>query len=374
MMARGSKRSLHSLATLWADFIAKKFHSQVIGHSSIAFSLYAVDYIQVTTSSNPWRITLQKSKQDGIMALLTQIFALILLFAAIWFGAWRWIRPHAATITLAGRGLLLLVIATLTGGFIGSPFWWMDLPSSFSWDLPPFASRMLAAAGWSFFVVSWLALRRPTYRRLRLILLLLFVYLVPLGMLILLFHLDRFDFSAPITYGFFAIAIPMGLAATGYLLRQPRILADDDRAKDARAKDDRDTFPANVVLQVWLNLVAVITGLWALALLVTDSGPSSLIWAWPGDLLSSRLIGVMLLTIACGALYSFRHGDTSQLMLAMIAVYSLGVTAASAWGALAGMPIKTLYTAVFSVIFIVTAVLLVSHRQPRPIRAVRPVI
>lgn len=303
------------------------------------------------------------------MALWTQIFALILLVAAIWFGTRHWIRPHAATITLAGRGLLLLVIATLAGGFIGSPFWWNDFPLSFSWDLPPFASRMLAAAGWSFFVVTWLALRRPTYRRLRLILLLLFVYLVPLAVLIVLFHLDRFDFSAPITYGFFAIAVPMGLATTWYLLRQPTILAEDQR----------DTFPASMVLQVWLILVAVITGLWALALLVTDSlvtgrGLSGLIWAWPGDLLSSRLIGVMLLTIACGALYSYRHGETAQLMLAMIGVYSFGAIAASAWGALAGMPIKTLYTAVFSVISVVTVILLFNHRQPRPVNAARPVV
>ena len=34
---------------------------------------------------------------------------------------------------------------------------------------------------------------------------------------------------------------------------------------------------------------------------VTDSGPVPFVWVWPGDLLTSRLIGVMLLTIAVGA-------------------------------------------------------------------------
>ncbi|MCL4836227.1 MAG: hypothetical protein KJZ86_27555, partial [Caldilineaceae bacterium] len=37
-------------------------------------------------------------------------------------------------------------------------------------DLPPLASRILAAAGWSFAVVCLLVLERPTDRRLRLVL------------------------------------------------------------------------------------------------------------------------------------------------------------------------------------------------------------
>src|SRR5690606_17616664 len=101
------------------------------------------------------------------------------------------------------------------------------------------------------------------------ILLLLFVYLVPLTIAILLFHLDRFDFSAPITYAFFAIVIPMDIATVWYLLRQPPIIDDDER----------DTLPASVVTQVWLPIVATITGVWGMALFVTDNGPISLLWA-----------------------------------------------------------------------------------------------
>jgi hypothetical protein len=290
-----------------------------------------------------------------VMALATQLLALMILLAGIWYGVRQWIRPHSATLTLAGSGLLLLVIATLMGGFIGSPFWWADVQQSFSWDLPPFAARMLGAAGWAYFAVTLFALRRPSYRRMRLILWLIFVYLAPLAAVIVLFHLDRFDFSAPITYGFFAIVIPMVLASGWYLLRQPHIIPDDGR----------DDLRATVVVQVWLLIVAFIAGLWAFALFYTDSGPSGQIWSWPGDLLSSRLIGVMLLTIALGSLYAFRYAETARLMLVFITVYSLGVTAAAAWGALSGMPIKTLYTAVFSVLFLVTAVLWLSDRQPQ---------
>ena len=293
------------------------------------------------------------------MTLLWQLLALFLLLAGIGFGIGQWVRPHAATLTPAGRGLLLLVIATLIGGFIGSPFWWADVRESFSWDLPPFASRMLAAAGWSYFAVAWLALRRPSYRRIRLVLLLIFVYLAPLALAILLYHLDRFDFSAPITYGFFAIVIPMVLASAWYLLRQPRILPDNE------SENAQDNVRSTVVVQVWLLVVAFITGVWAFALLATDRGPVGLIWAWQGDLLSSRLIGVMLLTIALGSVYGFRYAESARLMLVMIGVYSLGVTVAAAWGVLSGMPIRTLYAAVFSVFFLVTAVLLINERQPR---------
>jgi hypothetical protein len=48
----------------------------------------------------------------------------------------------------------------------------------------------------------------------------------------------------------------------------------------------------------------------------------------------------------------------------MIVVYSLGLTIATLWNMLIGLPVKTLYTAVFGVIFLVSAVLLLSDRDP----------
>ena len=160
------------------------------------------------------------------MDLLIQIFGLLLLVVGIGFGYWRWIRPREDSLDFQGKGLLLLVILMVMGGLVGSPFWWMDEARSFSWDLPLLASRMLAAAGWSFVVVGVLVLEHPTYRRLRLVLLLLFVYLFPLAIAAPLFHLDRFDWTAPIVYAFFAIVAFMVIATIGYLLRQPRIFPD----------------------------------------------------------------------------------------------------------------------------------------------------
>jgi len=253
------------------------------------------------------------------MTLLLQIFGLVLLVTGIGFGYWRWIKPQGDSLDFQGKGLLLLVILMVMGGFVGSPFWWLDEALSFSWDLPLLASRMLAAAGWSFVVVAFVILEHPTYRRLRLALLLLFVYLIPLAVAAPLFHANRFDPAAPITYAFFAIVLLMVVATTWYLLRQPRIFPDQlqDLVSPSRG------------VRLWLVIIAIVTVLWGLALIVTDDGPSTLIWVWPGDLLTSRLIGVMLLTIAAGAIYSLPARGTARPMLAMILTYGLGLSLAS---------------------------------------------
>jgi len=279
------------------------------------------------------------------MSLFFQIVGLLLLLAGLGAGYQRWVKPHASTLDWQGKGLLLLVILTLAGGFIGSPFWWIDDARSFSWDLPPLASRMLAAAGWSFVVVCFPVLERPTDRRLRLILLLLFVYLAPLALAAPLFHWQRFDPAAPITYGFFAIVVLMTVSTLWYLLRQPVIFPDTpaDRQQPAPA------------VRGWLLLVAAITALWGLALFITDSGPSPLVWAWPGDLLTSRLIGVMLLTIAAGSVYSLNASGLARLMLAMNFTYGLGLSIASLWNYLAGKPVKWSYAVVFGVVFLLSA-------------------
>lgn len=287
------------------------------------------------------------------MSLLLQIFGLVLLVLGIGFGYWRWIKPYKDTLDLQGQGLLFLVVLMVMGGLIGSPFWWMDKALSFSWDLPTLASRMLAAAGWSFAVIGILVLERPTYRRLRLVLILLFVYLVPLAVAAPLFHLDRFDPTAPITYAFFAIVVLMVVSTIWYLLRQPNIFPDGPE----------DLAPPSTAVRGWFVIVAVIMALWGLALVFTDNGPSDLIWVWPGDLLTSRLIGVMLLTIAAGAVYSRPASGTARPMLAMMLVYGLGLSLASVWNAFAGKPVKVSYALVFGVMFLVSAVLLIRERS-----------
>lgn len=275
---------------------------------------------------------------------MLQILGLGILVGGVIAGYRYWIRPHEP-IGWWGRGLLLLIVLTFAGGLIGAPFWWFDVRESFSWDVPPLASRFLASAGWAFAMLCVLVLNRPTFHRARLVLLLLLVYLAPLAVAIIIFHLDQFDPQAPITYAFFAIVVGMILATFVYLLRQPRILPD----ADADASSEK-------AMQLWFGVVSLVTGLWGLALFVTDSGSLSWVWVWSGDLLSSRLIAVMLLTIATGCIYSLRHPDTSRPMLAMMVVYGLGVIVGSLWNALADKPIPIAYALVFGCIFVISAV------------------
>ncbi|MEM7117560.1 MAG: hypothetical protein AAF614_34325 [Chloroflexota bacterium] len=284
-----------------------------------------------------------------VYSLVTVVFA-----AVLGIGYWYGIRPYRAKLGFQGVGLLALILLTLTGGFVGSPFWWLNVPFSFSWELHPLASRMLASAGWSFVVVSAMTLRRPSQRRVRLQLLLLGVYLIPLVLAILFFHLNRFDFSAMITYAFFIVAVGMSVASVWYLWRQPLILPDDTR----------DEVPSRPIERNWLSIVAVFSVLWGLALFLTDDGwPPELIWHWPGDLLTSRLIGVMILAIGVGAVYARQFADTVQMMLAVLVTYGLGVSLSSLWNIWLGQPIKLSYFVIFGLIGLVSAVLLVRRRN-----------
>jgi hypothetical protein len=192
----------------------------------------------------------------------------LILFTVLVFVAWgyrHWIRPRE--VGIQGKGMLLLTIVTLVGGLVGSTGWWVDDPRSFSWDLPPLASRMLASAGWAFGVATIAALQRPVPRRMRLVMLMLAAYLVPLLVAIPLFHLDRFDPAAPITYGFFALVLSMTVAALWYLFHQPLI----------DPNEPADSLPPTPLVGAWLGLVAAVTALWGLALFITDNGPWGLI-------------------------------------------------------------------------------------------------
>jgi len=288
------------------------------------------------------------------MAILPQIFAFLLVAAVLSLGYWFWVRPRDRELDWQQRGMLLLILLTLAGGFLGGIFWWLDERRSFAWDVPPLASRMLASAAWAFGVVSVLALLRPTFRRTHLVMLLLFVYLVPLAILILLLHLDRFDPAAPITYSFFIVVGVMSVASTWYLLRPAKPIQADSQAEN----------PPSGPVKVWLGLVCAASALWGAALLITDAGPSPLIWAWKGDLLSTRLIGVMLVAIAAGALYSLRSAEAARAMLAMLVSYSLGLALASLWNALGNKPVPLLYLAVFGLIFLGSSGLLVFWKEP----------
>jgi hypothetical protein len=107
-----------------------------------------------------------------------------------------------------------------------------------------------------------------------------------------------------------------------------------------------------------------------LALFVTDRGFSPLIWAWPGDLLTSRLIAVMLLTIAAGVIVSRARADLARVTLLATIVYGLGLGAASLWGLVLGQPLRPAYAIVFICIGAVSwrmlATIPVGSEPPRP--------
>ena len=290
-------------------------------------------------------------KGSNVNNLFVQLAGLGLLLAGLGLGDWLWIRPYRP-LTLHQWGALMLVLLTGMGGLIGSPFWWFDEPLSFSWDLPPLASRMLAAAGWTFALAAFLALRRPTRERIRLIMIMLFVYLAPLAAGILLFHLDRFDWAAPITYAFFAIVLILVAGSTWQLVRPVGVVASR---------------PATLTpgTRRWLWAVAVVAGVWGTALAVTDSGFSPLVWVWPGDLLSSRLIAVMLFTLTAGAIYSLRAPDTASITLGAWVVYGFGVALANGWNLLGGKPVKEAYLAAFVLLGMVSLWFLWRSSQQR---------
>ena len=122
--------------------------------------------------------------------IATQMVGLALLLAGVGWG-YRWATYGRGPLHVTQQGILLLTLLTLTGGFVGAIPWWLDQASSFAWDLPPLASRLLAAAGWAFALACLRALRHPTKGHLRLIMLMLTIYLLPLALAILRFHLDR---------------------------------------------------------------------------------------------------------------------------------------------------------------------------------------
>ena len=288
---------------------------------------------------------------------LIQGSAFLLFVCAVLISHRTFIRPYRSLLDSENSSLLLLLTLTFWGGLLGSPLWWMNFPWSFSWALPPLAGRMLASAGVAFAALSLMVLRRPTPRRLHLILICLTAYLVPLVCTILMFHLQRFNFSVPITYGFFAIAGGMAVATLwfyfGFGGMKP-ILPDEDPGTHS-------------VVETWLWAVGLMTGLWGAALFAIDNGPLKQIWIWPGDPLTTRLIGSMLITIAWGALFSRKHADVARMMLVFMMIYGLGAGLANLWNVLAGKPIKLFYFVFFLDVGLISTLLLpgmIPHKKP----------
>ncbi len=220
----------------------------------------------------------------------------------------------------------LTLAATTAGGVIGAPFWWAGIPGSFAWTPAPLAFRFLAVAGLAFATVGVQVMARPESPRLRALMAMLTLYLVPLVGVILILHADRLDWQAPVVWGFVTIAGGLGLAALAGLARIPV-------ARPGPASPQR-----------WLwTVAAALFLLWGLALFAWPAGPVAALWLWPADALTSRLIGAMLLTIGLMAALAARRADLAGLMASGIAVYGLGVALACLLHAAAGRPLPWAY-------------------------------
>src|SRR3954471_12504925 len=137
------------------------------------------------------------------------LLAVIQLLIGLAIGYVLCVRPRQTRLDTQGMLFLLFCILTLCGAAFGAIPWWFDKREAFAWNLPPLASRMLGAAAFSFVVASVLVLINPTLDKTRLLLLMNFVYLVPLVVAILLFHTDRFEFDSAVVWGFFPLAAIM---------------------------------------------------------------------------------------------------------------------------------------------------------------------
>lgn len=257
-----------------------------------------------------------------------QVLGMALLIGTLWGGYALWRRGPGRAAPVAERWVALLLAATGAGGFWGAMAWWSNYPGAFSWPLPGLGARMLAAAGGSFALTCLLILWRPFPAHLRLGAAMLWVYLAPLTLAILTLHLTRFDFARPVTAVFFAIVVLLLTGSSLALLRLP--------AEAAQPPGRGDAAP--------LAAIAAIAGGWALLLFLWPDGPVPLIWPWPGDALTTRLIASMFLSVATGALLALRDGRRAVTAHAMALAYGIGVIAAGFAHVMTAQPGERGYT------------------------------
>ena len=276
------------------------------------------------------------------------VLGAVLLSGSLALGYFLWIRPVESKLDMNTRAVMLLVLLTLAGAFWGAVPWWLDKDDTFSWNLPPLASRMLGAAAIAFIPAGVFALTRPTPAKLRLQLVMLVVYLGPLVLAIVALHLDYFDFERPIVWAFFLLSGGMSLAALYFLLVHPEMSLPEDASPATQPP----------YLRVWLVAVAALMVAWGLALFVTDDGGAKGVWVWPGDPLASRLIGAMLLTVASTAAYALVRPATTSMALAVIGTYGIAGAVANVWQDFLDKPVKEGYVVVLGAIGVVSSLVL----------------
>lgn len=267
-------------------------------------------------------ITRQTQPREASMApFLWQTTGLTLLVLAVL--ALELALHRRTPLARSARLARLIVLITGVGGAVGAPAWWQDLPWAFSWDLPPLASRYLAVAALAFSLASARALIWPTAAHQRQVFWLILVYLGPLTGAILTLHLDRVDLATPAVRVFFVIVITLLVGSAMALILN-------------------NTRPPRLPLRAAESGIALVAGLWGLALFAWPDGPSPLIWPWAADALTSRLIASMFLTVSA-AFVCAADTPSRRSALWIAAVYGVGVAGCTGIALALGRPAPMLY-------------------------------
>ena len=241
----------------------------------------------------------------------------------------------------AAREARFLAVIAGVGGLVGVTVWWQNPDYAFAWALPPVAARFLAVAGVAFGAVALRAAWIGTIGHLRMIAAMLLVYLGPLAAAILLLHLDRFNPSAAITYAFFAIVLTMVILSMRALLRPP----DEVRG----------------LTSGMLGLGGFLAGLWGLVLFLWPAGPWPVLWPWPQDPLTTRLIAAMFLTVAAAC--HFAEGPAERRTAYILCLlYGAGIGVVVSLALLAGKPASLAYLIFWALVMVAAVRGLVSER------------
>ena len=241
----------------------------------------------------------------------------------------------------AARQARVLALMAGVGGLVGATAWGQNLPYAFAWALPPVAAWFLAVAAVAFGVTALRAAWIGSVGHLRMIAVLLVVYLGPLAVAVVVLHLDRFDPLVPSTYVFFAIVLGMVIAAILTLLRLP----DEVRG----------------LTSGMLGLIGLLAGLWGLVLFIWPAGPWPLIWPWPQDPLTTRLIAAMFLTIAAAC--HFAEGPTERRTAYILCLlYGVGISLVVALALWLGKPASLAYLAFWALVAVAAVRGLLSER------------
>ena len=281
--------------------------------------------------------------------VVVQVIGLALLVLGMGLG--EGILQRRMPMTGALQQARMLALLAGVGGLVGAAAWGQNLPYAFAWALPPMAARFLAVAAVAFGLVALRAAWIGTVGHLRMVAVMLLVYLGPFAGAVLFLHLDRFDPTSPVAYAFFGVVVCMVIAALLTMIRVPY----DERGLSSGM----------------LGLVGSLAGLWGLVLFLWPSGPWPIMWPWPQDPLTTRLIAAMFLTIAA-ACHIAEGRQERRTAYILCFIYGIGIALVEALALWLGKPGSWAYLLFWTFVAVEAVRGLVSERAASPTHAANP--